>query len=128
MPQPTSLPETPMLVACLCAQWCGTCNDYRSLFDALALKFPQVRLLWIDVEDQSDVVDPVEVEDFPTILIASREHPLFFGTVLPHIQTLQRLIEAHWGGDSKALTENADVQTLVDRLWRLEADSALLRP
>ena len=23
-------------VVCLCADWCGTCRDYRALFDALA--------------------------------------------------------------------------------------------
>jgi thioredoxin 1 len=117
MPLSSSSPETTLLVACLCAQWCGTCNDYRPLFDELAKKFPQVRVLWIDVEDQSALVDPVEVEDFPTILIASREHALFFGTVLPHIQTLQRLIEAHLGGDSKPLFGQQDVHALTARLW-----------
>jgi thioredoxin 1 len=69
------------------------------------------------VEDQSALVDPVEVEDFPTILIAAREHPLFFGTVLPHIQTMQRLIEAHLGGDSKPLPGREDVHNLAARLW-----------
>jgi thioredoxin 1 len=118
-----SAPEPTLLVACLCAQWCGTCNDYRPLFDELGKKFPQVRVLWIDVEDQSALVDPVEVEDFPTILIAARAHLLFFGTVLPHIQTLQRLIEAHLGGDSKPLPEQGEVHGLAARLWAV-ADAA----
>jgi thioredoxin 1 len=117
MPLPSPAPEPTLLVACLCAQWCGTCNDYRPLFDELGKKFPQVRVLWIDVEDQSALVDPVEVEDFPTILIAARTHPVFFGTVLPHIQTLQRLIEAHLGGDSKPLAGHGDVHDLAGRLW-----------
>jgi thioredoxin 1 len=124
MPLPSPSPETTLLVACLCAQWCGTCNDYRPLFDNLARKFPQVRVLWIDVEDQSALVDPVEVEDFPTILIAARAHPLFFGTVLPHIQTLQRLIEAHLGGDSKPLTGQDEVHSLAARLWAVPDASA----
>jgi hypothetical protein len=50
-------------------------------------------------------------------LIAAREHPVFFGTVLPHIQTLQRLIEAHLGGDSKPLAGHGDVHDLTGRLW-----------
>jgi hypothetical protein len=53
-----------------------------------------VRFLWVDVEDQADVIDPIEVENFPTILIAKGENVLFFGTVLPHIETLERLITA----------------------------------
>jgi thioredoxin 1 len=124
MPLPSPAPEPTLLVACLCAQWCGTCNDYRPLFDELAKKFPQVRVLWIDVEDQSALVDPVEVEDFPTILIAARAHPLFFGTVLPHIQTLQRLIEAHLGGDSKPLPGQDEVHGLAERLWAMADASA----
>lgn len=83
-------------VACLCADWCGACREYRPLFDALALKFPQFRFLWVDIEDEADLIDPIEVEDFPTILIAANRDgqatPLFFGTVLPHIETLDRLI------------------------------------
>lgn len=123
MPLPSSTPEPRLLLACLCAQWCGTCTDYRPLFDNLAQKFPQVRVLWIDVEDQSALVDPVEVENFPTILIAAREYPVFFGTVLPHIQTLQRLIEAHLGGETKPLTGQQDVHELTARLWPV-ADTA----
>jgi thioredoxin 1 len=64
------------------------------------------------------------VEDFPTILIAAREHPLFFGTVLPHIQTLQRLIEAHLGGDSKPLPGQDEIHSLAARLWAVAEASA----
>jgi thioredoxin 1 len=124
MPLPSPAPEPTLLVACLCAQWCGTCNDYRPLFDELAKKLPQVRVLWIDVEDQSALVDPVEVEDFPTILIAARARAVFFGTVLPHIQTLQRLIEAHLGGDSKPLPEQDEIHSLTARLWAVADASA----
>ena len=47
----------------------------------------------MDIEDEADLIDPVEVRDFPTILIAKDQTPLFFGTVLPHIETLERLIQ-----------------------------------
>ena len=38
---------------CLCAGWCGTCRDYRALFDALAQAHPEVRFEWVDIEDES---------------------------------------------------------------------------
>ena len=50
-----------MLVVCLCAEWCGVCRDYLECFDTLRARFPQVRFAWVDVEDQSDLVDPLEV-------------------------------------------------------------------
>ncbi len=121
MPTPPSSPSpTPLLVACLCADWCGTCREYRTLFDQLATRMTGVHFVWIDVEDESDLVDPIEVEDFPTILITSPHHALFFGTVLPHSQTLQRLIETQQAEPTRALAAGDDLDALVRRLWQRE--------
>jgi thiol-disulfide isomerase/thioredoxin len=108
----------PLLVACLCAQWCGTCRDYAALFSQLQSRWSHVRFVWVDIEDQSDLVDPIEVENFPTILIANAEHALFFGTVTPHIETLHRLIASHSDADVRPLSATADLQALVQRLWK----------
>jgi len=81
-----------LLVACLCADWCGTCREYRPGFDALGREFSQHRFIWIDVEDQGDLVIDVEIENFPTLLVAHSDRLLFAGTVLPHIGHLRRLL------------------------------------
>lgn len=112
----TSNPHAQFLVACLCADWCGACREYRPLFDSLAAKFPQARFLWVDVEDQADLIDPIEVENFPTILIAMGHDPLFFGTVLPHIETLERLIQDRLTAGEHALLKDAAVVSLVASL------------
>jgi thioredoxin 1 len=104
----------PLYVACLCAQWCGVCRDYRALFDEAATSMPGVRFEWIDVEDHADWVDPVEVENFPTLLIASQGRAVFFGTVTPHKGTLLRLVEAH--RDGNGAVPDAAVAKLVQRL------------
>jgi hypothetical protein len=81
------------------------------------MDYPQARFAWIDIEDEADLIDPIEVENFPTILIATHKTARFFGTVTPHIETLRRLIDSHLGetGSSKCGTE---VQALTDRLHR----------
>jgi thioredoxin 1 len=113
----TEQPQLPsLLVACLCADWCGACREYKPLFDSLALKFPDVRFLWVDVEDEADLIDPIEVEDFPTILIAKGENALFFGTVLPHIETLERLIQDKMTSDHKMTKFDASVIKLAINL------------
>jgi thioredoxin 1 len=112
----TSLKSTELLVACLCADWCGACREYKPLFDSLARKFANVRFLWVDVEDEADLIDPIEVEDFPTILIASGEKPLFFGTVLPHIETLDRLIQDKLSADERTALNDAAVVKLAKSL------------
>ncbi|NBX20440.1 MAG: thioredoxin [Betaproteobacteria bacterium] len=105
----------PLLVACLCAQWCGTCKDYQPLFTALQAEFPGARMRWVDVEDEADLVDPIEVENFPTLLIAQGERATFFGTVTPHLETLRRLIQSS-AADGAPTVRDAEVQALVQRL------------
>jgi len=88
-------PDQPeFLVACLCAAWCGTCRDYAAGFHALAERFPDTRFLWLDVEDEADLLDDYEVDNFPTLLIQRHDAVLFFGPMLPHHDLLQRTIES----------------------------------
>lgn len=87
-----------VLVACLCAQWCGVCRDYRSSFEqvqaAIQRDHPLAQFLWIDVEDEADLLHPLDVEDFPTLLIAVADKPRFFGPLTPQAQTLERLVRS----------------------------------
>ena len=80
-------------VVCLCAQWCGTCREYRHEFERLADRFPGVRFLWRDIEENAESLGDLEVENFPTIMVRRREWVLFFGTMLPQVGHLRRLIE-----------------------------------
>jgi thiol-disulfide isomerase/thioredoxin len=84
------------LVACLCAAWCRTCDEYRPLFAAVAREHPEMRFAWIDIEDESDALGALamEVEDFPTLLIAEGASLRFYGPLLPHATTLARTLEA----------------------------------
>lgn len=86
--------EAEFLVSCLCAQWCGTCREYRPAFEALASGLPEVGFAWVDVEDQPEVVDELDVENFPTLVIQRGEAVLFCGPMLPQIGLLERLLES----------------------------------
>jgi thioredoxin 1 len=112
---PPALTPTPLLVACLCAQWCGTCEDYRPLFAQLETEFADARFVWVDIEDEAELVDPIEVENFPTLLIAVAAQARFFGTVTPHIETLRRLIQSARADDAVSV-QAPDVQALTRRL------------
>ena len=81
-------------VVCLCADWCGTCRDYRALFDALAPAYPGVRFVWVDIEGEADVAGDLDVETFPTLLIADGQTARFLGPLLPQAGVLSRLIES----------------------------------
>jgi thioredoxin 1 len=106
------------LVACLCAQWCGTCRDYSPTFEALALEFAgRARFVWVDIEDDAAVIGDVDVEDFPTLLVARDNETLFFGPVTPQPATARRLI-GHVLEEGARTDRPAD-EGLVERIRRL---------
>lgn len=110
----TALPDA-VLVVCLCAEWCGVCRDYADRFVQMQAKFPQARFLWIDVEDEAELLSPLDdVDDFPTLLVAVGEQPRFFGPVTPQLETLERLIRAQTS-HATALADPA-VSALVARI------------
>jgi thiol-disulfide isomerase/thioredoxin len=113
----TSL-EPRLHVICLCAQWCGTCRDYASRFEQIGKRFPQVRFSWIDIEDEADLVDPIEVETFPTLLIARQGKPIFFGPLLPHGETLERLVRNTLISDGAGALDDPALLGLMARLYQ----------
>ncbi|WP_144631004.1 thioredoxin family protein [Bordetella genomosp. 13] len=105
-------PDT-WLVACFCAAWCDTCNQYRPKLEALAVDRPRHAYAWIDIEDQPELLGDVDVENFPTLLVQAGDRVLFFGPMLPHIGHLERLLD-NLGHDSPAIaTDLPDVKALL---------------
>lgn len=114
-----TLDTSEFLVACLCAAWCGTCRDYRAGFDAMAAQFPQAHFLWLDIEDDADLVDDYDVENFPTLLIQRDDTVVFFGTMLPHLELLQRTIESFHTQTPEESRRHAHADPLR-RSWQTE--------
>lgn len=90
--------DAPLLVACLCAEWCLTCTAYRGTLAAVAAAHPGVEFAWVDIEDHADALESggheaPDIVNFPTLLVLRGAEPLFFGTVLPHANVLERLLE-----------------------------------
>ena len=116
MTQQTAAPSTTVLVVCLCAEWCGVCRDYRARFGELKSRFPHVQFLWIDVEDEADLLHPLDVEDFPTLLLAVRDEARFFGPLTPQIETLERLIRIQLQDAGAPALKDQEVTELVARI------------
>ncbi len=106
---------SPWWVVCLCAQWCGTCRDYRAVFDQLARAHPAVRFVWIDIEDDAEVAGDLDVETFPTLLLADGQVARFLGPLLPQAAVLSRLLES-LQARSGHLQVDALAQAVFDRV------------
>ena len=114
----TSGAEGRLLVACLCADWCSSCRDYRPTFDALAARFAGAAdFAWIDIEDEADALGDPDIENFPTLLVADAQALRFLGAVTPHAQTAERLVRSALGGELPPVA-GADA-ALADRVRSL---------
>jgi len=82
------------LIACFCAAWCDTCEEYKPKLQALADALPQHVFAWVDIEDHAELLGDVDVENFPTLLVQIGARVVFYGPMLPHIGHLERLLES----------------------------------
>ena len=112
--------EPRLLVACLCAAWCGSCREYRATFDALRDGFAGLAdFVWIDVEDEADVLGDLDIENFPTLLIAQGDATLFLGPVTPQVQTAERLVRGAMDRELEpAPTDHPELPAQVRALMR----------
>lgn len=116
-----SMTDDKWVVACLCAAWCGTCNDYQSGFLAWAEQHPDIVFVWIDIEDQADVVGDLDVENFPTLLIQRGDIVAFFGTVLPDLRLADRLLLAQVEKGDETLRNEA-FSSAEHKNWQKECN------
>jgi thiol-disulfide isomerase/thioredoxin len=107
---------TDQWVICLCAEWCGVCREWRDLFEQVAAEHPQVRFAWVDVEDEADAMGDVDVETFPTLLIASGADALFLGPVQPSAAQFKRLLATLLSEGGRGPSAGVQAEALLRRL------------
>jgi hypothetical protein len=98
----------------LCADWCGVCKEWRAAFDQAAADHPSDRFVWIDIEDEDELVGDVDIETFPTLLVAAADRVLFFGPILPLPEHLPRLLRSLDGSGSAGASPESSA--LLQRL------------
>lgn len=81
-------------MACLCAAWCRTCDEFRPAIEDWARQRADVSVVWLDVEDDAELVGDLDVENFPTLLIQRGDAVQFFGPIPPRVSHAERLLAA----------------------------------
>lgn len=112
---PGAAGATPRIAVCLCAAWCDTCTAYRPVLEQAAAQFPDARFFWMDIEDDEALLGAIDVEDFPTLLVAVGQDVRFFGTLTPQPETLTRMLRAAFDAPT-GLAVDAAAGELVARL------------
>lgn len=109
-----------VLVACFCAAWCDTCKEYQPKFEALCTAHPEATFVWVDIEDHPDLLGDEDIENFPTILVQHGDAVRFYGTMLPHIEQLDRLIEAMKAPGNPQPSPLPDVRAMLREMAGLD--------
>ena len=108
--------QTQWWVVALCAEWCGVCREWHPAFSAQARAHPRWRFAWVDVEDESEAMGEVDIETFPTLLVAHGNRPLFFGPIPPSGPGLARLLASLQAQPQPAAGLSAAAGPLLRRL------------
>jgi len=102
LPRSETTPLADWRVYVLCAQWCGVCRDYKVFVTEQQTQAEQA-WVWVDIEDHSDVLGDLDVENFPTLLVTQGHTMRFLGTVLPQPEVGLRLVQSLVQGSVYAL-------------------------
>lgn len=111
-----------LLIACLCASWCTSCQGWQREFETIAQHLPNPIALWIDIDDDEHLLpELLDVVQMPMILIAEADSTVvFFGPVEPRIGTLISLAVSHAFPD--ALLPEGDGVIASELLARLRTE------
>lgn len=120
-PDPAAMLPPPFSVICLCAEWCGTCREYRGGFERLRIRFPDTRFVWLDIEEQADALGDLDIENFPTLLISRGDAILYYGVMLPYPEHLARILESFHEQDAQQSADYAHAQP-ERRRWQADPD------
>ena len=83
-----------VVVVSLCAAWCDTCGEFRAAYERIAQARPQITFVWLDIEDDAQIVGDIDVENFPTLAVYRGDTLLHFGVSLPQERAVARLVDA----------------------------------
>jgi hypothetical protein len=79
-------------VVCLCAAWCGVCREWLPQFTAQARARAPMQFAWVDVEDDDEAMGDVDIETFPTLLVARGSEVMYLAPIPPLGSQFTRLL------------------------------------
>ena len=94
LPRHPRLGAAALVVVAFCADWCGTCREFRPVLERIAAAHPEWLVAWADIEDDAELVGDIDVDNFPTLAVFRDGRPLHFGVSLPHENLVDRLLQS----------------------------------
>lgn len=82
------------LVACLCADWCETCNKWKGDFFKISeeTEFSAYCFVWLDIDEYPDFIIDIQLETLPTLLFQDKDNVIFFGSINSNPEYTRKLL------------------------------------
>ncbi|MDR2711428.1 MAG: thioredoxin family protein [Burkholderiales bacterium] len=104
--------KQPLLVICLCAEWCAVCRDFKPEYRALAQQHPEALFAYLDIEDDERFIGALDLDDFPTLAVFRGDDLIHFGVVKAKRENITRLLQKFDAAPSPPLTPPLALQAL----------------
>lgn len=80
-----------MTLVLFCADWCSSCREFKSAFDALHI--PGLSRHWVDIENDEQLMQGFEVENLPSVFVLSNDKlSWYFGAIRPSSLFLEKML------------------------------------
>lgn len=89
-----SLDDSTWVLACFCADWCGSCRQYRPQLEELATSRKDALFFWVDIEDHADMLGELDIDKFPTIVIQRGNIVAFYSCIHPDAKLADRILQS----------------------------------
>lgn len=119
LPGNTRIADAALVVVAFCANWCGTCREFRPVLERIANARPEILFAWADIEDHAELVGDIDVENFPSLAVFRAGSVLHYGVSLPHEAVVARMVDAlSVQPPARAADAPPEVRALAERISR----------
>ncbi|WP_114652174.1 thioredoxin domain-containing protein [Polynucleobacter necessarius] len=81
-----------MRLILFCAEWCGSCREFKEHFNSI--NADGLSKVWLDIEDEASLINEINIDNLPTILAVSDDgHTYFFGEIPPNKTFLEKILQ-----------------------------------
>ncbi len=101
-------------VVCLCAEWCHVCRGMHPVFVQMKERLPEVRWVWLDIEDHDEALGELDLTTLPTYLIGSDQGVLQFAPGPTSAEALEHFVRPYLRGAVAPQSHKPTLRQLLD--------------
>lgn len=112
-------------VVCLCADWCHVCRGMEADFRGMQVRIPGLRWVWLDIEAHDSLVEDLDINTFPTYLVATAKDVLLLAPGPTSVEALTHFVSPFQRKAVLPMAPDAALAPLLAFVRRLPAGTGV---